>query len=280
MGLLQNGYRHFTKGRLFGATALDGANPSVLPSRFSQSAPMRNMLLGLSDNKSSVPVGNLPPSAWIMASKSGGMSMRGTGSGTIASSLIASRPMSIVLTGAGDLTAIGALAVAMFAAMTGEGTISATINGLLNMSADLVGDGDLSASMNGIASLAVDLLGQGDLEATIAAYGNMDIDLVVTGTGLTTGNVGDAVWTYLIGSSEAQDLLAAAGAAGDPLLGSVEGVLTLRDVQRIMLAALAGTSERVGSTITFTSPVDGSTVRISGSFDADNNRTGVVIDGT
>lgn len=279
MGLLQNGYRHFTKGKLFGATALDGANPSVLPSRFSQAAPMRNILLGLSDNKSSVPVGNLHPSAWIMANKSGGMSMRSTASGSIAASLIASRPMSIDMTGAGDLEAVGALAVAMFAAMTGQGSFSATITGYLNMSADLSGQGDLDAAMNGIASMAVDLLGKGDLEATVAAFGNMAIDVVVTGTGLTTGNVGGAVWSYLIGSSEAQDLLAAAGAAGDPLLGSVEGTLTLRDVQRIMLAALAGTTETTGNTITFTSPVDGTTIRITGSFDENNNRTGVIIDG-
>lgn len=205
--------------------------------------------------------------------------MRSTASGSIAASLIASRPMSIDMTGAGDLEAVGALAVAMFAAMTGQGSFSATITGYLNMSADLSGQGDLDAAMNGIASMAVDLLGQGDLEATVAAFGNMAIDVVVTGTGLTTGNVGGAVWSYLIGSSEAQDLLAAAGAAGDPLLGSVEGTLTLRDVQRIMLAALAGTTETTGNTITFTSPVDGTTIRITGSFDENNNRTGVIIDG-
>lgn len=279
MGLLQNGYRHNLTAKIVGVSKLDGWTPTGGVYNGHRTAAERNLLTGTTDSRASVPVGNLPPSAWIMARKSGGMSMRNTGSGTLASSLIASRPMSIDLTGSGDLTAVGALAVAMLLAMSGSGSLSATINGLLNMSADLDGSGDLAASMNGIASLAVDLLGQGDLEATIAAYGNMEIDLVVTGTGLTTGNVGGAVWEYLIGGSEAQDLLAAAGAAGDPLLGSVEGGLTLRDVQRIMLAALAGTSERTGNTITFTSPVDGTTVRISGSFDADNNRTGVVIDG-
>lgn len=77
--------------------------------------------------------------------------------------------------------------------------------------------------------------------------------------------------TYITAS--AMDIAAAV------LLGSVEGALTLRDVQRILLAALAGTSERTGSSITFTSPVDGSTVRITGSFDAENNRTGVILDG-
>ena len=68
-------------------------------------------------------------------------------------------------------------------------------------------------------------------------------------------------------------------AAADPLLGSVEGGLTLRAALRILLAGMAGSSERAGNTITFTSPVDGSTVRITGSFDAENNRTGVILDG-
>lgn len=279
MGLLQNGYRHNLTGKIVGTTNLDGWRPEVGVYTKHRTAASRNLLAGLADSRASVPVGNLPPAAWIMANKSGGMSLRNTGSGTIAASLIASRPMAIDLTGAGDLAAIGALAVALLVAMSGEGSLSATITGYLDMAADLDGQGDLAAAMNGIAALAVDLLGQGGIDATVAAFGNMAIDLVVTGTGLTTGNVGDAVWTYLIGSSQAQDLLAAAGAAGDPLLGTVEGGLTLRDVQRILLAALAGTSEKTGSTITFTSPVDGTTVRITGSFDAANNRTGVILDG-
>ena len=67
--------------------------------------------------------------------------------------------------------------------------------------------------------------------------------------------------------------------ASDPLLGSVEGSLTLRGALRILLAGMAGTSEHMGSTVTFASPVDRNTVRITGSFDAENNRTGVILDG-
>lgn len=234
---------------------------------------------GLFDDYAGYPVGNLHPRAWHLPQKSGAMSLRPLGSGTIAGGLIPTRPMALDLTGGGDLDATGALVVSLLLALAGEGTLAAAITGNLNMTADLTGAGDLDANLSGIAALAVDLLGQGNLEATIAAFGNMEIDLVVTGTGLTTGNVGDAVWRYLIGTSEAQELLAAAGAAGDPLLGTVEGGLTLRAALRILLAGLAGTSERAGGTITFTSPVDGSTVRITGSFDAENNRTGVILDG-
>ena len=59
----------------------------------------------------------------------------------------------------------------------------------------------------------------------------------------------------------------------------IEAGLSADDLLRIALAALAGTSQKVGNTITFKG-VDGVTDRITGSFDADNNRTGAVLDGS
>lgn len=78
MGLLSNGYRHFTKGNLFGATALNGANPSVLPSRFNQAAPIRNQFIGegVTSKLAAQPSGHLHPSAWVMPQKPGAMSSR------------------------------------------------------------------------------------------------------------------------------------------------------------------------------------------------------------
>lgn len=79
--------------------------------------------------------------------------------------------------------------------MTGAGDLTATIQGRLNATVDMTGSGDLTANMTGFANLVVDLLGAGDLDATIAAFGDMSIDIVVTGTGLTTANVAQAVWS-------------------------------------------------------------------------------------
>lgn len=280
MALYNNGYRlgntPYRKG-LGALASIYNCGGSAFNARMPTSA-LRSAR-GLFGDQAGYPVGNLSPASWKLPQVAGAMSLRPLGTGTIAAGLIPTRPMSLDLTGAGDLDATGALVVSLLLALAGEGTLAASITGNLNMTADLTGSGDLDASLSGVAALAVDLLGHGDLDATVAAFGNMEIDLVVTGTGLTTGNVGDAVWQYLIGASEAQDLLAAAGAAGDPLLGTVEGGLTLRAALRILLAGMAGTSDRAGSTITFTSPVDGSTVRITGSFDAENNRTGVILDG-
>lgn len=85
MGLLSNGYRHFTKGRLFGATALYGAVPSVLPSLFNQAAPRRNQLAGegIADDLAAVPNGNRHPSAWVMPRKAGGLASHNEAVGSV-----------------------------------------------------------------------------------------------------------------------------------------------------------------------------------------------------
>ncbi len=59
----------------------------------------------------------------------------------------------------------------------------------------------------------------------------------------------------------------------------IEAGKTFAEVTRITAAALAGTSNKAGNTITFKG-LDGTTDRIVGSFDAENNRTGAVLDGS
>lgn len=142
----------------------------------------------------SIPHGHGPYNALSLPKTAGDMSFYAAASGTMTGTLIPSYPMSINLTGAGSLAATGALIVSMLLAMSGQGSLSASITGYLNMSCDLDGNGDLEAGMEGIASMMVGMLGEGTIEATIAAYGNMEIDMVVTGAGLTTSNVGAAVW--------------------------------------------------------------------------------------
>ncbi len=66
---------------------------------------------------------------------------------------------------------------------------------------------------------------------------------------------------------------------GEPFLDQpLEGTVTIGQALRVMASALAGTSSKVGSTITFKG-LDGTTDRIVGTFDAQNNRTSAVIDG-
>lgn len=188
------------------------------------------------------PVGHTLPRCWNGPIKLGEMSMRTGGTGDLTAALVSSRTMSIDMTGSGDLTAAAGLVISMAIAMSGSGSLSAAISGYMNMSCDLSGTGDLDADLRGIASMAVDMLGAGDLEATIAAYGNMSIDIVVTGTGLTTANVGDAIWRYLIGGTEAQSLLSTAGSGGvdyDTLWASMPTALKESLAAYVLAAAQA-----------------------------------------
>lgn len=219
MGLVQNGYRlgMWAGRRMLGAltTIYNGGGDLHT---FSSPNSVQRANYSTFTGYSAMPLGNLHPRAWQLPQKPGAMSMRPLGEGDLTADLIPSRAMSIDLTGSGDLEATGALVVSMAAAMTGSGTMSATIEGRLNMSCDLTGSGDLAADLYGIASMAIDILGEGDLEATIAAYGNMEIDIVVTGTGLSTANVGQAVWSSLLASyassGNAAQALQTAGSGG------------------------------------------------------------------
>lgn len=196
MGLVTNGYRN----GLYPFQSRGGALGSIYNAGgalFTNGNRPGRMRAGFFTQYAAYPIGNLGPHCWMLPQKGGAMSMRTGGSGSMTANLIPSYPMSIDMTGFGDLEATAALAIAMAIAMTGSGSLTAGIEGRLNMSVDMTGAGDLSADLEGIANMAIDLLGSGDLEATIAAYGNMEIDITVTGTGLSTANVGDAVWNYL-----------------------------------------------------------------------------------
>lgn len=78
MGLIGNGYRHNQVGKLFGATNLDGANPTVHEYRGHLTARNRNQFAGegITSTVASVPSGARHPVAWIMAEKSGAMASR------------------------------------------------------------------------------------------------------------------------------------------------------------------------------------------------------------
>jgi hypothetical protein len=173
------------------------------------------------ERQTALPSGNLHPYGWMLPRTGGGMSIRATGDGSLYADLVPTINGAIDFTGTGTLSAEAALVISMFCDMIGSGSLEANIVGLLNMSVDLEGQGGLEASMSAFANMLIDLQGSGDLEATIAAYGNMSIDIVVTGTGLSTANVGQAVWEALISQfasnpDSAAAKLLSAGSAGDP----------------------------------------------------------------
>jgi hypothetical protein len=110
--------------------------------------------------------------------------------------------------------------------------------------------------------------------ATPYATGNMSADILSYGA-LTPEGIRDTVWNAIaanfVNVGSMGELLNSAGAAADPLLGVVEGSLTLRDVQRIVLAALAGGRVGLGSATESYRSQDGTVSRITFSPDAQGN---------
>lgn len=104
--------------------------------------------------------------------------------------------------------------------------------------------GNLNATVVPVAGVYVE-------RKTSAAY----ITTAVGGSGPSAADIAAAVWQR-----------------------AIENGHTSEQMIRIMFAALVGTSEQAGSTIVFKS-ADGATSRIIGSFDAANNRVGVILDG-
>lgn len=220
MGLLGNSFTsNFSAGTAWGTVRAFSPGNRGKRQLFLQSYNIDGSATATSYNAN--PLGGYPSGTWQLARTEGQMSMRSFSEGDLEAYLYPSKNMSIDLTGEGVLTADAALVIAMFLDMIGSGDLTATITGNLNMSLDMEGSGGLTASMSGIANMLIAMTGEGTFEAAIAAYGNMSIDMVVTGTGLSTSNVGQYVWQAILSEFSANPdsaaaKLLAAGSAGDP----------------------------------------------------------------
>lgn len=148
MALIGNGFRFGGIGKLFGGTALDGANPSVHEYRYHLTARNRNQFAGegITDSKAAVPSGARPPVAWVMARKNGAMASRYeavltlSGSGSGAMGLPTSGTSSITFTvadAAGELISSG----------SGSASMTFTVANLL-LTASLNGTGSSSFTLN------------------------------------------------------------------------------------------------------------------------------------
>lgn len=249
MGLLSNGYRHMLKGRMFGATALNGANPSVLPVRFRQAAPIRNQMIGegIESNYAARPAGHLHPSAWMMPQKAGGISSRNEAN-----------------------IAFG---------MTGSGSLGKNASGTAAIIFGLSGTGGLISSASGTAAIVFGT--SGALFASKAVAGTAGVTLDSTGTivgiGHTGGSAGtalNATWTpYAIGWIEgttAEAGLTTTGIANAVWQKVIESGYTAEQIVRLLAAFAAGDATGLeGGNPQFTG-LDGSTLRIDGSYSAGN----------
>jgi hypothetical protein len=313
MALACNGSMIFAPGvQSFGATIFNSTYPSTLQSNFCMTNKMRNVTAGegITDDTVSLPSGNRHPAAWMPPQKAGALASRNlmVGSGSASGTSLMVKLAEAGLTGSGELTAIGELVVSLIAAINGSGEVSsANLQAFLNLAADVSGSGSLSpATLTGIGQAIAAITGTGTtVGSTLTGRGACSADIVVTGAGLSTANVGQAVWEYLIGGSEAQDVLSAAGSAGDPwitalpgayapgtaghtlgnLLASIgdrliENGLSQDEVTRIMLAALAGERSGIGTSTETYKSQDGTVDRITFTPTDANGNGSTTVDGS
>ena len=171
----------------------------------------------------------------------------------------------------------------MLASFTGSGTITLAALGRFAMLVALSGSGDLDATAFGTAHPSVALTGSGDLDALIRAFGDMSVDIVVTGAGLSTQSIANAVWAAVASANNDAgtmgEKLNDAGSAGNPWNTLIEAGLTAEQLLRIIAAAVAGASSGAPNGPIIFKGLDGTTDRITGDIDAYGNRTDVVLDG-
>lgn len=272
-----------------GINAASGAYASVSQSNNHMTGAMRNIFADDGDtisNLTSFPDGCRHPVSWMMPQKAGGLSARNSvnGSGTITNAEIwAVKLAEASLTGSGDLTAFGGLIVQLVAALTGSGNISsANVQAFLQMVASLSGSGTAAGPLTGLGDALAALTGSGTAAGSNATgTGALAADLTVTGTGLSTANVGQAVWAALAASNNTTgtmgEKLNDAGSGSNPWTEVIESGLTAAEIMRIILAVQAGKSDITGSTVTFRDVGDTKN-RVSATMTG-SERTTVTLDG-
>lgn len=242
---------------------------------------------GIPSELAGIPSGHLAPSSWVLPYKPGAMSsftscvvQFSTSTPTLAAGRNIDGNTTVTFTvnpadGQLVVSAVGSTSVAFTAAANLAGALSA--QGAASF-AFTVPNATLGAIVNAQGSAPITW----SLSATPRAIGNLSGDITPF-TELSPQSLADAVWSALASAynnpGTMGELLNSAGSAADPLLGTVEGTLTLRDVQRILLAVAAGNATGLeGSSMVFKSQ-DGTKDRVEATYTT-GDRTVTSIDPT
>lgn len=242
---------------------------------------------GITSKLAGVPSGHLAPSSWVLPYKPGAMSAFTScvvtvtpGTLNLAAGINIDGNSTFTFTvGPSDgqlvVSAVGSTSINFSTAANLAGALSA--QGAASFSFT-VNNATLGAIINAEGSAPITW----SLSATPRATGNLSGDITPF-TELSPQSLADAVWSALANAYTASgtmgELLNSAGSAADPLLGTVEGTLTLRDVQRILLAVAAGNATGLeGSTMVFKSQ-DGATDRVAATYSS-GARTVTTVDAT
>lgn len=223
---------------------------ACLRSNYNKPGMMRDSLQSLSE-LSGVPVGYVSPGSWFLPQRGGAMSSRNAATFDVTGD--ASGAMGV--NGEGDAAfSFSASAIGQLIA-SAIGTATFTINAA----------GSLVAVLNGSGSASLTI----DADALPTALGWID--------GATEFSFSAELVSYAIGHMDGNAYFV--DQINNPWTAEIEGGYTAAEVMRIMLAALSGVSSGVGTTTENYMATDGTTPRITTTFDSNNNRVSVTLDG-
>lgn len=217
----------------------------------------------------SIPNGHEPPACWAMAPKGGGLSAYNSieSAGNLSGALALGVNLEASMVSDGSITTANlSLVVQLATVMIANCGLDGSLGAPANMSATMTSEGQIAAALSAIANMDSTMTGSGGLDGSnLRGTAEMSATLSSTGDVVTAESCAAAVWNALAASfnnpGTTGELLNSAGAAADPLLGVVEGALTLRDVQRLVLAVLTGDATAMDGIAQFRS-LDGSKVRV------------------
>jgi hypothetical protein len=252
-----------------------GGSPGTFRSMWGRGDRMNQSVgQGIPSKLAGIPSGHLAPSSWVLPYKPGAMS-------SFTNLVVTVTPGTLNLAAGVNITGSTTVTITVNPAdgqliVSASGSTSITFNLAGNLAGALSAAGSTSFSFtvnNATLGAIVDAIGaalvQFSNSATVRATGNLSGDITPF-TELSPQSLSAAVWEALASAYNAPgtmgELLNSAGAAADPLLGTVEGGLTLRDVLRILLAVNAGDATGLeGSTMVFKSQ-DGTVDRVEATY--------------
>lgn len=250
MGLKQNGFRDSMGSVAFyGAAVSNNAYPSSAWANKCLTGAIRNITAGqgITDGTVSLPSGNRHPNVWMQPQKPGALASRNAiiGNGSLSATALAVKLALADIGGDGTISdATGGLIVQALADIAGSGAVTnANLQAFLAAVADLTGSGDAAGTAIGFGAIIAAMTGSGIAEATLPATGELSAELTVTGTGLSSANVGQFVWSYLI-----------------------ENGLSAEQVQRLLLAVAAGDATGLEGANPVFKAQDGTTTRIDATY--------------
>lgn len=195
-------------------------------------------------NKAGRPSGSEPPNTWVIPIRGGGLSAFTSlnADHLLTANVVPTKSQLVTLA---QVTLILNAPVSysktltLDATLVSEGQVSAVLQAIANMTATLVNPNSLNPPLNLTAYIEAVLANPNAISADFTGIARLEAELTSTGETLSTANVGQAVWAYLIESGysaeEIMRLLAAvqlgesSGFNGGPTTGTFRDINDTKD---------------------------------------------------